>query len=153
MAEDRVGDDDRELLDLIAGVFDALDPVPAGLVSEDFSYVRWAAPDADIGVLFATVATAPVRDGGHAPDVQTYRFERSDMTVMIDLDSMTGEVRPWRGGSAWIEGPDGLVDVDIDDSGEFMLTDLPSGSARMWVRTPDGDAVTPWFHVIRGRSS
>jgi hypothetical protein len=141
------------LLDLIGGVFDALDPVPPGLVSEDFSYVRWAAPDADIGVLFPLVATELVRDGGDAPDLQTYRFERSDMTVIIDLDSMTGEIRPWPGGTAWTEGPSGLVDVAIDDSGEFVLTGIAGGSARMWVRTPDGDAVTGWFHIIRGRSS
>lgn len=153
MAERRVGDDDRELLDMIAGVFDALDPVPETLVSEDFSYVRWGAPDADIGVLFPLVATVSVRDGEPGDDLHAYRFEQSDMTVIIDLDSMSGEVRPWQGGTGWIETPDGLRDVDIDESGEFVLTGIEAGSARMWVRTPDGDAVTGWFHVIRGRSS
>jgi hypothetical protein len=153
MAESRVGDEDPDMLAMIAAAFDALDPVPERFVSEDFSYVRWAAPDADIGVLFALVGSEAVRHADTSSDVQAYKFEQAAITVIIDLDSMTGEVRPWLGGSAWIETTQGVHEVEIDESGEFVLTGVGAGSVRLWVRTPDGDAVTGWFHVIRGRSS
>jgi hypothetical protein len=151
--DDSVAIDHRALMELVAKAFEEGDPVPDSVVSRGRSYVRWMAPDADIGVIVEEAMATSVRDvdaGGN-----DYVFETAQVRIELTISpsSIAGSVQPWRGGSAWLEHDSGPIEVDVTEDGEFYLASPPSGPMRLRLQTDVGQVITDWFFVTRGQSS
>jgi len=153
--EDAAEPDDAqldELFRLVAQAFaegDAVPPVEQG----GMSYVRWAAPDADIGVMFESELVG-VRDDGEASDEREFVSARYRIAVGLSPDRIVGEVTPWgEGTTLTLEYEGGPREVVVDDDGEFYVGSPPRGPVRFRVESPAGAMVTEWFTVSPSRSS
>jgi hypothetical protein len=153
--DDAAADDDpelEELFRLVAQAFaegDAAPPIEEG----GMSYVRWAAPDADVGVMFEA-ELAGVRDDGNLGDDLEFIGTRYRIAVGTSPERIVGEVSPWSVGSILtLEYEGGPRDVDVDDDGEFYIGAPPSGPVRLRVESSAGMMVTEWFTVNPSRSS
>jgi hypothetical protein len=153
--DDGTGPDDAqldELFRLVAQAFADGDPAPP--VEEDgMSFSRWAAPDADLGVMFES-ELAGVRDDGGGGDDLEFIGGRYRITVGTSLDHIVGEVSPWSSESVLsLEFDGGPVDVDVDEHGEFYIGSPPGGPVRLRVESPAGAMVTEWFTINPSRNS
>ncbi len=143
-------DEYAELMSMLAQAFAAGDPTPTTLVDEHHSFVRWAALDADLGILLDE-QLAGVRDA--TATGQLIQF--ADLRVDIDIspDSIAGTVEPWSGGMVALEHPTGIIDARADEHGDFYVDEIPVGPVRLRLTTPDGVKVSEWFAARYRHSS
>jgi hypothetical protein len=153
--EDATAHDDpelEELFRLVAQAFAEGDP-PSPTDDSGISYVRWAAPDADLGVMFE-VGLAGVRDDGDVGDDLEFIGARYRIAVGISPDRIVGEVSPWTAGSTLrLECDGGPTDIEVDDDGAFYVDSPAAGPVRLRVQSAAGEMVTEWFTVNPSRSS
>jgi hypothetical protein len=141
-----------ELFRLVARAFAEGDPAPP--VEEGaMSYVRWAAPDADVGVMFDS-ELAGVRDDSDGNDEREFIGVRYRIAVGISPERIVGEVSPWSAESVLsLEYEGGPRLVDTDDDGEFYIDSPPGGPVRFRLESARGAMVTEWFSVSPSQSS
>ena len=146
--------DDAELDVLFALVRQAFaegDPSPIA-DEPGMSYVRWLAPDADIGVMFE-IELAGVRDDSDDTDDVEFVGVHVRVAASLSPSRIVGEITPWGGGTVQLEHEQDTVDVDVDDDGSFYVAMPPAGPMRLRVQSATGELVTEWFAVSPGRSS
>jgi hypothetical protein len=146
--------DDEELDALFALVrqaFEEGDPSPSA-DDRGISYVRWLAPDADLGVMFEIELTG-VRDDSDETDEVEFVGVLVRVAASISPYRIVGEVSPWSGGTVQLEHEQGTIDVDVDDDGSFYIASPPAGPLRLRVMSAPRELVTEWFAVSPGRSS
>jgi hypothetical protein len=140
---------DLELLDRIAVLHAALDPVPDGLIERLQFGITLDALHAEIAQLQRVDDLAGAR-GAEATEVQTITFTSSQLTTMVTIS-------PIAAGRVRIDGwaaPGGGLDVELrivggqlqtraDADGRFVFEDVPKGLAQFVLRSPEGSAQAP----------
>ena len=140
--------DDRHLLTMIRSMFQAADPVPAGLVDRIRLSVALAGLNGDLDSELARLTVHEAALARGAPEEsRTITFDSSSLTIMIRIDSNAdGTVRV----DGWLAPPhrcrveismaDGPVTVDADADGRFAFLSVPRGTARLVVRPAEQSA-------------
>jgi hypothetical protein len=139
------------LFALVQRAFAEGDPSPSG-DERGISYVRWLAPDADVGVMFE-IELAGVRDDSDESDEVEFVGVLVRVSASLTPHRIVGEVSPWNGGTLQLEHEHGTIDIDVDDDGSFYIASPPAGPLRLRVMSAPRELVTEWFAVSPGRSS
>jgi hypothetical protein len=147
---------DIDLLLRTARMFDALDPVPAGLVDRINFGLTLEALHAEVAELQRNASLAGVRAEADS-SVETITFTSSSLTTMITVTPTAGDRMRIDG---WI-APGAVVSVELrartatqqtqsDEEGRFVFEDVPRGLVQFVLR-PDGDdthtVVTPAIEI------
>jgi hypothetical protein len=137
--------DDGRLLDMIKTMYEAADPVPAGLADRVRFAVALAALDGDLDAELAQLTVHEAALARGAPEEsRTITFDSSSLTIMIRIDANAdGTVRV----DGWLAPPHpcrveitlagGPVTTDADADGRFAFLSIPKGTARLVVRQPE----------------
>jgi hypothetical protein len=150
--EPALDDDELDVLfALVQRAFAEGDPSPSA-DERGISYVRWLAPDADIGVMFE-IELAGVRDDSDGSDDVEFIGIHVRVAASLSPSRIVGEVSPWSGGTVQLEHEHGTLEVEVDDDGSLYIVSPPSGPLRLRVQTAAGELVTEWFAVSPGRNS
>jgi hypothetical protein len=140
--------DDGGLLAVIRSVFEAADPVPAGLVDRIRLSVALAGLDGDLDGELARLTVQEAALARGAPEEsRTITFDSSSLTIMIRIDANAdGTVRV----DGWLAPPrrcrvemtmaNGPVTTDADADGRFAFLSVPRGTARLVVRPTEQSA-------------
>ena len=127
---------------MIKSMFEAADPVPAGLVDRIRLSVALAGLNGDLESELARLTVQEAALARGAPEEsRTITFDSSSLTIMIRIDSNAdGTVRV----DGWLAPPrrcrvemtmaNGPVTTDADADGRFAFLSVPRGSARLVVR-------------------
>lgn len=144
---------DDAVMQRIATLYSAADPVPPHLADELIFAISLEAMHAELASLVEPdLAMASARSGNAAQptEVKTLTFSSDSLTTMVTI-SVAGPDRVridgWAapGGGATVElrqGPDSLFAV-ADEDGRFVFEDVPHGMTRFVVRPADADAHPP----------
>jgi hypothetical protein len=149
LAAEPVDDRDVAALDRLAAMYDAIDPVPGGLVDRITFAITLDALEAEIAELTRTGSLAGARSVA-ADDVETITFTSRSLTTMVTI-SPAGAERVRIDG--WV-APGGGVQVELrltgdtrtetaDSDGRFVFDDVPHGLAQFVLRPPAGVAQPP----------
>lgn len=142
------GPDDGHLLTLIAAMFEAADPVPAGLVERIRFSVALAGLDGDPDSELARLTEHETALARGAPEQsRTITFDSTSLTIMIRIDANAdGTVRV----DGWIAPPHrcrvelamtaGPITTEADADGRFAFLSVPRGTTRIVVRPPEQSA-------------
>ena len=156
LATGAIDDVDVQLLRHTAELFDALDPVPGGLVDRINFGLTLEALHAEIAELQRSANLVGVRADTDS-DIQTVTFTSSTLTTMITVTPASGDrvrVDGWiaPGGSVAVElrGRAESRQTEADEDGRFVFEDVPRGLAQFVLR-PAGDdgptVVTPAIEI------
>jgi hypothetical protein len=151
LEEFEVGDldvTDLEILQRTAALYDALDPVPVGLVDRIQFGITLDALHAEIAELQRSSGLVGVRSEG-ATDAQTVTFTSPSLTTMITVtpgSAETARVDGWiaPGGGVFVElrTASGMLSTTADDDGRFAFEDVPRGVVQFVLR-PDPSTGQP----------
>jgi len=147
---------DRTILDTVAEVFRAADPVPAGLTDDIKFALTVQAMHAEVAELQRVGAESALARSEYT-HTQTLTFSAEALSVMVTMSPIdSNEVRI----DGWVTGHDGRVRVevrtgtrtisaDVDDDGRFTIDPAPRGLVR-FVFLPEGDVrpvITPTVEI------
>ncbi len=149
--------DEQQLLDDLARVVQARDPVPPDAVAMAQELFTWRTVDAELAELVADSAeesTAALVRGG-ATDVRLLAFAAArgitlDVEVLAEGDArrLVGELSPGGAARITVEHPAGSVTEDTDELGRFLVTGVPAGWLRIRCAPGGGPAfLTPWLRL------
>jgi hypothetical protein len=152
LAAGEIDDADIRVLQQMAQIHDALDPVPSGLVDRIQFGITLDALHAEIAELQRSGDLAGVRSEA-GTDVQTVTFTSASLSTMVTI-TPTGQDRVRIDG--WV-APGGGVLVELrivhetltttaDSDGRFVFDDVPRGLAQFTLRAPSNahqPVVTP----------
>lgn len=151
---------DAQLLSGIRAVYDAVDPVPGGLVERLQFALALDEMFAEVAMMtrVADDALAVRSDPVTGRRTETVTFSTDGLTAMVTLSRQDGRVRV----DGWIAPPAAVRvrlrmqevtrETDADEAGRFVVDDLPEGFAQLSfhpVARDDSDAVivTPLFQL------
>ena len=156
LAAQPLDDIDTAILDTLAEVFRAADPVPAGL-TEDIKFgLTVQAMHAEVAELQRVGAESALARSEYT-QTQTLTFSAETLSVMVTMSPIDAdEVRV----DGWVTGHDSPVSVElragtriiaaeVDDDGRFILDPAPRGLVR-FVFLPEGDVrpvITPTVEI------
>lgn len=135
---------DIEILQRTAGLYDTLDPVPAGLVDRIRFGITLDALHTEIAELQRSGDLAGVRSEDTAA-TQSMTFTSATLTTMVTITRVSADrVRV----DGWI-APGAALDVELrlvadtltttaDADGRFVFDDVPRGIAQFLLRAPEG---------------
>jgi hypothetical protein len=156
LAAGEIDDIDVDVMRQTAAIFDALDPVPDGLVDRINFGLTLEALHAEIAELQRSASLVGVRAQPDS-DVQSVTFTSSSLTTMITLTPTSGDrVRV----DGWI-APGSAMPVELrgrtetkqtmsDEDGRFVFEDVPRGLAQFILRPAADDTrpvVTPAIEI------
>jgi hypothetical protein len=133
---------------MIKSMFEAADPVPAGLVDRIRLSVALAGLNGDLDSELARLTVQEAALARGAPEEsRTITFDSSSLTIMIRIDANAdGTVRV----DGWLAPPrrcrvemtmaNGPVTTDADADGRFAFLSVPRGTARLVVRPTEQSA-------------
>jgi len=149
--------DDERILAMIKSMFEAADPMPAGLVERIRFSVALADLETELAQLTAGQTDPADRSElrehagemalarGAPEESRTITFDSSSLTIMIRIDSnadgtarVDGWLAPPRSCQVEMTLTDGSVTVDADEEGRFAFPSIPRGTARLVVRRERG---------------
>jgi hypothetical protein len=142
---------DDAVLAKLRGVYDALDPVPAGLVDRIAFGITLDALHAEIAQLQRSGELAGVR-GEDLTETQTITFTSAHLTTMVTVTALSadrvrvdGWVAPGAGVSVELRRVDGSQTTTADADGRFVFADVARGLAQFVLRPPEERApvITP----------
>jgi hypothetical protein len=141
---------------MVSSLFEAVDPVPAGLVERirfsvalagiEGEVARLTAGDTELSQLYEHPDGVALARG--APEEsRTITFDSSDLTIMIRIDSnadgttrVDGWLAPPRCCQVEIALIGGSLSVAADADGRFAFPSVPRGTVRIIVRPPERDS-------------
>jgi hypothetical protein len=156
IAAQPLDDFDSTVLDTIAEVFRAADPVPAGLTEDIKFALTVQAMHAEVAELQRVGAESALARSEYT-QTQTLTFSAEALSVMVTMSPIDAdEVRV----DGWVTGHDSPVRVEIragtrtitaevDDDGRFTVDPAPRGLVR-FVFLPEGDVrpvITPTVEI------
>ena len=156
IADQPLDDFDRTILDTVAEVFRAADPVPAGLTEEIKFALTVQAMHAEVAELQRVGAESALARSEYT-HTQTLTFSAEAISVMVTMSPIDAdEVRI----DGWVTGHDSPVRVevraesrtitaDVDADGRFTIDPAPRGFVR-FVFLPEGDVrpvITPTVEI------
>jgi len=147
---------DTRILEEVAELFSATDPVPAGLTDDVKFALTVAALHADVAELQRLGAESTLARTEYTR-TQTLTFSAESLSVMVTLSPMSDATVRVDG---WVTGHDGVVTVEVrgpiatgstatDADGRFVLEDVPRGLVH-FVFLPSGDVrpvITPTVEI------
>jgi len=147
---------DVQNLRALAGLFDALDPVPGGLSERVKFGLTLDALHAEIAELQRTGDLVGVRSEASG-DVQSVTFTSATLTTMItvtptsaDRVRVDGWIAPGGGVAVELRGSAGSSRTVADPDGRFVFEDVEKGLAQFVLRSPTDGArpvVTPSIEI------
>jgi hypothetical protein len=153
LAAGEIDETDLHNLDLLAEMYTALDPVPAGLVDRVQFGITLDALHAEIAELQRSGDLAGVR----SDTATAVTFTSASMSIMVSLTATSadrvridGWVAPGAGARVDLRRTDGVSTQIADEDGRFVFADVPRGLAQFVVRAADADArpvVTPSIEI------
>ena len=156
IAAQPLDDLDRIILDTVAEVFRAADPVPAGLTEDIKFALTVQAMHAEVAELQRVGADSALARSEYT-QTQTLTFSAETLSVMVTTSPIDAdEVRV----DGWVTGHDSPVRVElragdrtvaaeVDDDGRFTFDPAPRGLVR-FVFLPEGDVrpvITPTVEI------
>jgi hypothetical protein len=136
---------DLETLHRMRTMYDALDPVPAGLVDRISFGITLDALHAELAELQRSDELAGVR-GDETTAAQTITFTSARLTTMITITVLSpdsvrldGWVAPGAGVAVELRLDDQRLRATCDDDGRFVFAEVPRGLAQFVLRSPDPD--------------
>jgi len=157
MSEAELGDDA-----LLAGVrtyWEAVDPVPSGMVARLQTAAALAASDTDLDMeLMLLVERSAELAGarGASTTAYTLRFAHDgvDLLLRISTDGTSPRIDGWvvppsPVNVVVLRDADALATLEVGDTGRFELPDLTPGMLRLRLEPVDGSTpfVTPAFEI------
>lgn len=129
--------DEREpVLDDLAEMLAAVDPVPPAVVAGGRAAFAWRTMDEELARLASDRREQPVGvrgdDGEDGDDVRELLFEAGEDRIAVDVTTtggravVTGQVLPAGAAVVTAESPAGSVTADVDERGRFVLEDVPA---------------------------
>lgn len=147
---------DAEILAATAQLFDALDPMPAGLIERITFGITLDALEAEVAELQRIGDPVGVRSAAEG-EIQTVTFTSSTLSTMVtitptspDRARIDGWVAPGGGVRVELRVIDRSLDAIADGDGRFVFDDVPRGLVQFVLRAPTGDAkpvVTPSIEI------
>jgi hypothetical protein len=144
LAQAPVDDLDVAALREVARLYEALDPVPRGLVERVKFGLTLDALHAEIAELQRSGDLVGVRADA-AGDVQSVTFTSAHLTTMItitptsaDRVRVDGWIAPGGGVAVELRAVGGSRQTVADDDGRFVFEDVPTGLAQFVLRPPAG---------------
>ena len=156
IADQPLDDVDRTILETVAEVFRATDPVPGGLTEDIKFALTVQAMHAEVAELQRAGAETALARSEYT-HTQTLTFSAEALSVMVTMSPIDADkVRV----DGWVTGQDGRVRVelrgatstitaDVDDDGRFTVDPAPRGLVR-FVFLPEGDVrpvITPAVEI------
>jgi hypothetical protein len=140
---------DALVLARLSGLYEALDPVPTGLVERVQFGITLDALTAEIAELQRAGDLVGVR-GDEATAAQTVTFTSASLTTMVTITAASADLARIDG---WV-APGGEVTVELrlqgqtlrtvaDLDGRFVFDRVPRGLAQFVLRTPSAGAHAP----------
>ncbi|MCO5970739.1 carboxypeptidase-like regulatory domain-containing protein [Actinoallomurus soli] len=136
---------DEELIERLRGAFP---PVPDRLRAVGLAAFDWLLPDATLATLAYDAADAPAGVRGGEP--RTLTFAGRDVRVEIEVcgREIVGQLAPAADAEVILRSPGGERGTRTDESGGFVLSEVPAGLVSLLFRPADGTSiVTSWIHV------
>jgi hypothetical protein len=165
---------DEDMLALVRSLFEAADPVPAGLVDRVRFSVALAGLEGEVARLTVGDAELSPRGEHSQPDEhadglalargapeesRTITFDSSDLTIMIRIDAnadgtarVDGWLAPPRRCQVEIALIGGALEVAAEADGRFAFPSVPRGTVRIVVRPPERGGVTDGPGTTEARS-
>jgi hypothetical protein len=151
-----IDDRDVETLRRTAALYDALDPVPTGLVDRINFGLTLEALHAEIAELQRSATLVGVR-AETSSDVQTVTFTSSSLTTMITVTPLPGDrvridgwIAPAARVAVELRARTETRQIESDEDGRFVFDDVPRGLAQFVLR-PDAESthtvVTPAIEI------
>jgi hypothetical protein len=141
-----IDDLDLAALDRLAALYDAVDPVPGGLVDRISFAITLDALHAEIAELQRNSELAGTRTDG-VVDVETITFTSRSLTTMVTISPsgadrvrIDGWVAPGAGVQVELRPTGETRSVTADDDGRFVFADVPRGLAQFVLRPAAGRA-------------
>lgn len=134
--------------ELIARLGAALPPVPDHLVALGDAAFGWYLPDATLAAAAHDRDETPagVRGGG----TRLVTFAGTGVRVEIEIcgREIAGQLTPAARADVTLRSPRGGRGTRTDESGGFVLPDVPTGPVSLLFRLPAArSVVTSWIHV------
>jgi len=156
IADQPLDDIDRTILDTVAEVFRAADPVPAGLTEDIKFALTVQAMHAEVAELQRVGAETALARSEYT-HTQTLTFSAETISVMVTMSPIDAdEVRV----DGWVTGHESGVTVEIrtanrtvtaevDDDGRFTIDPAPRGLVRFVFLPEDADrpVITPTVEI------
>jgi hypothetical protein len=147
---------DADILLRTAELFDALDPVPAGLIDRINFGLTLDALHAEIAELQRSASLAGVR-AEVGSEVQTVTFSSACLTTAVTITPVAGDraridgwIEPGAGVEVELRTAEQTFSVTADEDGRFVFEDVPRGFAQFVLRRPGSGAapvVTPSIDI------
>jgi hypothetical protein len=167
---------DEHLLTMVRSLFEAADPVPAGLVDRirfsvalaglEGEVARLTAQDTEVSQLYEHPGGLALARGGAPEESRTITFDSTDLTIMIRIDAnadgtarVDGWLAPPRRCQVEVALIGGSLRVAADADGRFAFPVVPRGTVRIVVRPPEpdgrgepeaGSVITPALVLLPG---
>jgi hypothetical protein len=140
---------DERVLHGLAGIYDTVDPVPAGLVDRIQFGITLDALHAEIAELQRSGDLVGVR-AEEMTEARTVTFTSTTLTTMVTVTPLSAErarIDGWvaPGGGVTVEARtgEGVATAVADADGRFVFDDLARGMVQFTVRPPHGVSNPP----------
>lgn len=136
---------DEELIERLRTAFP---PVPGHLLAVGLAAFDWLVPDATLATVAYDAADTPAGVRGGEP--RTLTFAGPDVRVEIEVcgREIVGQLAPAADAEVILRSPAGERGTRTDESGGFVLPQVPAGLVSLLFRPADGTSiVTSWIHV------
>jgi hypothetical protein len=140
LAAASVDDEDVRVLQRVAAVYAAVDPVPSGLVDRIAFGMTLDALHAEIAELQRSGELVGVRSSDSV-EAQSVTFTSSNLTTMVTISVVSadrvridGWAAPGRGLSVELRVGDQSMQTTADEDGRFVFEDVPRGLAQFVLR-------------------
>ncbi|HEY0934298.1 MAG TPA: hypothetical protein VGD91_11210 [Trebonia sp.] len=146
-------DDDRRLLDDLAGALRATEPL-AGVIAEfGKGAYAWQTVDRDLlraSLSFDSALEPAVEQRSDSADARVLTFTASPLSLELEImpDQVAGQIVPPGTGEIRVETADGVTfQVEADEAGFFVLPGVPHGTVRLRCDTAAARLVTDWIRL------
>jgi hypothetical protein len=148
---------DGVLIQRIADLYDAVDPLPGGLVERLQFAISLDALNAELAELQQQPLRALSARGAETSEVKTLTFTSDSLTTMVTISAagpdrvrIDGWVAPGAGVTVELRQLAGAQEVDADADGRFVFEDVPHGLTRFFLRAADASrppVITPAVEI------
>jgi hypothetical protein len=136
---------DDELIERLRVAFP---PVPEYLVALGLAAFDWFAPEATLATLAHDAAETPAGVRGGGPRTLTFAGRGVHVEIEVADREIVGQLAPAMAAEVILRSPHGERGTRTDESGGFVLSEVPAGLVSLLFRLADATSVvTSWVHV------
>lgn len=136
---------DEELIERLRG---ALPPVPDRLFALGLAAFDWLLPHATLATVAYDAAETPAGVRGGEPRTLTFAGPGVHVEIEVGEREIVGQLTPAADAAVILRSPEGERGTRTDESGGFVLSEVPAGLVSLLFRLADATSVvTSWVHV------